>query len=83
MPYTLYILLCSDKTLYTGIARDVKGRLIKHNEGKGSKYVRARLPFKLVYQEVLQSKSEALKREFAIKQLSRAMKIKSLRLKID
>jgi putative endonuclease len=77
--YTIYILLCSDNTLYTGITNDIEARMKKHSEGKGAKYVRARLPFKLVYTEKVESKSEALKREFAIKRLSRTEKLELIK----
>jgi putative endonuclease len=73
----VYILKCSDGTLYTGYARDIKKRLSEHN-GKstieGAKYTRSRRPVKLLYQEVLASRSDAQQREYAIKQLSRPQK---------
>lgn len=72
--YTLYILKCSDGTLYTGIAKDLNKRLVVHKSGKGSKYVRARLPFKLVFQKEMEDKSSALKEEYRIKNLSRVEK---------
>ena len=72
--YTLYILRCSDNTLYTGITNDLEHRLEVHRSGKGAKYVRTRLPFKLVYQEELPDKSSALKREIEIKNLTRSKK---------
>lgn len=74
--YFLYILRCSDKSLYTGITNDVENRLEKHRLGKGSKYVRSRLPFELVYTEELPNKSSALKREIKIKKMSREEKLK-------
>lgn len=73
--YTLYILKCVDQSLYTGIALDLESRLEAHRKGSGSKYVRAKLPFVCVYTEILPSKSEALKREIAIKKLSRKAKL--------
>lgn len=79
--YYIYILLCSDKTLYTGIAKNIEKRLRDHREGKGSKYVRSRLPAKLIYSEKHTSKSEALKRESQIKGWNRIDKIKNLNLK--
>lgn len=74
----VYILECIDKTLYTGIALDVQKRLIEHNtiNAKAAKYVRARRPAKLIYQEELTSRSEALKREHEIKNMTRQMKLK-------
>lgn len=63
----IYLLRLDDNSLYTGITKDIKHRLEKHRKGKGSKYVRSRLPLKLVYQEEHETKSEALKREAEIK----------------
>ncbi len=80
--FIVYILLCSDNTLYTGITNDIQKRLKTHNLGKGSKYVRSRLPVKIIYQEELSSKSEALKREIEIKGWSREAKIRNLGLVI-
>lgn len=77
--YSVYILKCKDGSLYTGIAKDVKARLKVHNQGKGAKYTRARLPVKLVYQFNQLTKSKALKREYAIKQLKRSDKLKLIR----
>lgn len=73
--YTLYILKCSDNSLYTGIANDLEARLEKHRQGKGSKYVRSRLPFELVYKQVVENRNEALKLEYRIKRLSRRQKL--------
>lgn len=73
--WNVYILRCADGTLYTGIAPDVEKRLQKHNEGKGAKYTRGRTPVELVYQEPYPNRAEASKREYQIKQLSRAEKL--------
>ncbi len=70
----LYILQCRDGSLYTGITTDVEKRLEAHRSGKGAKYTRGRGPLALVYQEQCQSHSEALKREMAVKRLSRTEK---------
>lgn len=75
MPYGVYILRCRDNTLYTGCARDVAKRLAVHQSGKGAKYTRSRLPVELVYQEPAESRSAALRREAAIKKLTRAQKL--------
>lgn len=75
MNYT-YILECSDKSLYTGWTTDLKRRLAMHNQGKGAKYTCSRRPVKLVYFEEFTTKEEAMKREYAIKQLSRQEKLK-------
>ncbi|HZJ84065.1 MAG TPA: GIY-YIG nuclease family protein [Syntrophomonadaceae bacterium] len=72
--FYVYILSCADNTYYTGYTIDIEQRLKKHNEGKGSKYTRARLPVKLAYLETLSSKSEAMKREIAIKKLKHSEK---------
>ncbi len=76
MSYYVYILLCSDNTLYTGIAKDVHKRLQEHNESeKGAKYTRVRRPVKLVYTEKSENRSSASKREYVIKKLSRERKL--------
>lgn len=74
MTYTLYILRCADDSFYTGIARDLAARLAAHRTGKGSKYVRTRLPVEVVYQEEFPDRSSASRREWEIKQLSRTQK---------
>ncbi len=71
----VYILRCSDNTLYTGWTTDLNRRLKCHNSGKGSKYTRCRLPVEAVYYENLPDKSSALKRECEIKKLSRLEKL--------
>jgi putative endonuclease len=65
---------CSDGTYYTGITNNVIKRIVKHNLGTGAKYTCARRPVKLVYSELNYTKSQALKREYAIKKLSRKRK---------
>jgi len=80
--YYVYILLCRDKSLYTGFTKNIKQRLKDHNEGKGSKYVRSKLPVKFIYTEKYDSKSEALKRERQIKGWRREKKIRILKLKV-
>ncbi len=70
----VYIVRCADRTLYTGVARDLSARLAAHNAGRGAKYTRARLPVKLIYQETVANRSAAQRREHAIKRLSRAEK---------
>ncbi len=74
--YTLYIIRCADDSLYTGIAKDLEKRLVVHKSGKGSVYVRARLPFSLVYTEKHKDRSRATKREMEIKKMTRANKEK-------
>ena len=68
--WNVYIVRCSDGSLYTGIARDVEARVSQHNSGAGARYTRSRLPVKLVYREPAADRSAALKREYAIKRLS-------------
>ncbi len=68
------MLLCNDKTFYTGTSNNVKKRVATHNAGKGAKYTKNRRPVKLMYTEELANKSQALKREIAIKKLSRTQK---------
>ena len=69
-----YILRCSDDTLYTGWTNDMEKRLAAHNDGTGAKYTRGRRPVELVYYEEFATKQEAMRREVAIKKLSRAEK---------
>ena len=80
MNYT-YILRCSDGTLYTGWTNDLKARLNAHNTGHGAKYTKCRRPVELVYYETLETKQDALRREYAIKQLSRKQKLELIRSK--
>jgi putative endonuclease len=77
MSYYLYILRCSDDTYYTGITTDRKKRLQAHNHAKtGAKYTRVRRPVTLIYSEPFMSRSEALKREWEVKKLTRREKEK-------
>ena len=73
MNYT-YILRCKDNTLYTGWTNNLEKRIEAHNAGKGAKYTKARLPVELVYYEQFKTKEEAMKREYAIKHMTRKMK---------
>ena len=70
-----YIVLCRDTTLYCGYSNNVEKRVINHNKGRGAKYTKTRLPVKLVYTECFATKSEAIKREYQIKQLTRQQKL--------
>lgn len=69
-----YILECKDGTLYTGWTNNLEKRLKDHNEGKGAKYTKSRRPVKLVYQETYEMKEEAMRREYAIKNMTRKEK---------
>lgn len=77
-----YVLKCSDGSLYTGWTNDMKNRLKAHNEGKGAKYTRGRTPVELVYLEEFDTKEAAMRREAAIKKMSRAEKLKLPGLKM-
>lgn len=72
----VYILECSDKTLYTGWTNNLEKRFETHQKGKASKYTRVRLPVNLVYYETYEDKISAQKREYAIKQLTKTQKLK-------
>lgn len=74
----VYILECSDCSLYTGITNDLKKRFETHNKGKGAKYTKTRLPVKLRASFEVKNKSEALKEESRIKKLTREEKLKLL-----
>ncbi len=74
MNYT-YIVECSDGTLYTGWTNDIEKRMKAHNQGKGAKYTKTRLPVVLKYYECFESKEEAMRREYQIKQLNRGKKM--------
>ena len=69
-----YMLKCSDGTLYTGWTNDLEKRVEAHNSGKGAKYTKARRPVELAYYEEFETKEQAMKREYAIKQLTRKEK---------
>ncbi len=73
MNYT-YILRCGDGSLYTGWTNHLTKRVSDHNAGRGAKYTKAHLPVELVYYEIFETKEEAMKRECAIKKLSRPQK---------
>ena len=76
-PYFVYIVLCADKTFYTGVCVDLTKRMAEHNgSAKGAKYTRTRRPVSLVYSEVCEDRSQAQKREYALRTLSRAEKIR-------
>ena len=81
MAWYVYMLRCRDDSLYTGCTDDVERRLAVHRSGKGAKYTRSRLPVTLVYQEEVADKSAALRREAAIKGLTRAEKLALLQRK--
>ncbi len=78
MNYT-YILKCGDGSLYTGWTNDIESRLESHRSGKGAKYTKGRGPLELVYLEVSDTKSEAMRREAYIKRLTRIQKLELLK----
>ncbi|MBQ8637690.1 MAG: GIY-YIG nuclease family protein [Lachnospiraceae bacterium] len=71
----VYIVRCRDKSLYTGWTNHLEERIRAHNEGHGAKYTRSRRPVELVYWESFETKQEAMKREAAIKRMSRQQKL--------
>lgn len=74
--WSVYIVECADGSLYTGCSNDLSKRLLQHNTGKGAKYTHHRCPVLLRYSETVNNRSEALKREIAIKKLSRKQKLR-------
>ena len=74
MPWTVYLVRCHDGTLYTGVTTDLERRLAQHNAGCGAVYTRSRLPVRVIYCEEAADRSSALRREHAIKRLTRAEK---------
>ncbi len=84
MKHFVYIILCADNTLYTGYTTDIEKRMLEHNgtgdtkaaRSAGAKYTRGRRPITLVYSEKFKTRSEAMQREYAIKQLPRQEKMK-------
>lgn len=77
--WLVYLLSCRDGSLYTGITTDLSRRLASHRAGTGSVYVRARLPVRVVYRELQPDRSSALRREAAIKKLTRREKLALIR----
>lgn len=71
----IYIVQCSDGTLYTGWTNDVPARIAAHNSGNGAKYTRSRRPVLLLYEEELPTKQDALRREYEIKRMTRKQKL--------
>lgn len=80
MNYT-YIVECSDGSLYTGWTNDLEKRIRAHNSGKGAKYTKSRRPVVLLYYEEFQTKEEAMRREWEIKQMSRQKKMRMVSVK--
>lgn len=79
--YYVYILLCADSSLYTGITTNLDKRLKDHLSGKGARYTRSHKPRKIIYTEKFDTRNLALAREYEIKQWSRIQKIQKLNLR--
>jgi putative endonuclease len=79
MAYSVYMISCRDGSLYTGITNDLERRMSQHASGNGSRYVRTRRPFRLVYSEEQPDRPSALKRELEIKALKRHQKLALVR----
>ncbi len=75
MIWVVYIILCHDGTLYTGISNNLEKRLEQHTNGQGAKYTKGRGPFKLIYKEKCADRACSSKREIEIKKLSREKKL--------
>ncbi len=75
-----YIVECSDGSLYSGWTNNLEKRIAAHNAGQGAKYTRARLPVRLRYYETFKEKSDALKREYTLKQMTHAEKMELIGL---
>ncbi len=78
MDWRVYLIKCSDNSLYCGITNDIEARIAKHNAGKGAKYTQSRLPVELMVSSKKLSKSDALKLEYYIKQQPAGKKIEAL-----
>jgi len=78
MNWHVYIVQCSDNSLYTGITKDIDRRILEHNEDdkKGARYTRTRRPVNMVYKEACGDRSQASSREYQIKKLSRSEKLR-------
>ncbi len=80
MHWLVYMLECSDNSIYTGITNNLENRLKKHQSGDGAKYLRGRLPIKIIYRELFINRSEATKREISIKKMSKKEKVRLIYL---
>ena len=79
--WVVYLVRCSDTSLYCGISSDLNSRLIEHNSGRGAKYTRSRRPVELIAVSSELTKSDALKLEYRIKQLPANLKINAIKMK--
>ena len=79
----VYILKCADESLYTGITTDLDRRILEHNTGnKGAKYTKVRRPVELVFSQECEDRSDASKKEYSIKQLTKQQKLNIIQTKI-
>lgn len=83
MDWSVYIILCGDGSLYTGISTDVQRRFLQHLNGSGAKFFRSHQPLRIVFVEAGHTRSSASAKESAIKRLTRQNKITTLDLKLD
>jgi putative endonuclease len=81
--FYFYVLQCSDDTLYAGYTNNVERRVAVHNAGKGAKYTKVRLPVICIYHEAFTTKNEAMRAEYAFKQLTRKQKLDYIRRNSD
>lgn len=81
--HIFYVLQCKDDTYYAGYTINIENRLRVHNEGKGAKYTRARLPVHCIYKEYFETKREAMQAEYRFKQLNRKQKEAYMRKELD
>lgn len=81
--HLFYVLECNDGSYYAGYTNDLERRLRVHNEGKGAKYTRAKLPVHCIYTEAFETKSEAMQAEYRFKQLRRDAKERYIRKEAD
>lgn len=77
--WSVYLLLCKDKSIYTGITNDLENRFLAHKNGRGASYTRSHSPLKILYSEKFRTKSAALKREAKIKKLKRIEKLELIK----
>lgn len=77
--HIFYVLECADQSLYAGYTNDLENRVATHNAGKGAKYTRSHRPVKCVYFQKFETKQEAMRAEYAFKQLKRSEKLKYIR----
>ena len=81
--YFFYVLECKDTSLYAGYTNDVDRRVTVHNAGKGAKYTKARGPVRCIYYETFETKQQAMRAEYAFKQLRRSDKLQYMRRAAD